>query len=117
MQHIGSTLTIILGVLALVTGPYIIGTGGDPLSYIDSGVQMILGGIAYQLAKKRKSGELPNTSRLKIFEGILIISVASISFFRHDMAFAIRTEPFPTVIIPAWIFVAYLIVAFKKGTD
>jgi hypothetical protein len=117
MKHIGSILTIILGVLAIVAGPYIIGTGGDPLVYIDSGVQMILGGIAYQLAKKRKSGEIPNTSLLKITEGILIFSVASISYFRHDIAFALRSEPFPTVIIPAWIFVAYLIVAMKKGTD
>lgn len=117
MQHIGSTLTIILGVLVIAAGPNAIGTGGDPLAYYNAGVQMILGAIAYRWAKKRKSGDIPNTSLRKISEGILIFFIASTLVFRRDLGAAIASYPWPTVIIPAWIFVAYLIVTMKKGTD
>jgi hypothetical protein len=117
MKHIGSTLTIILGILALGAGANNIAKGLDGVAYFNSGMQMILGGIAYRWAKKRKSGDIPNTSLRKISEGVLMFFVASITIFRNDLAFAIASDPFPNVIIPAWIFVAYLIVVIKKGTD
>lgn len=116
MKHLGSTLAHILGVLFIITSLSKAGTGPDPdsINYLNCGRQTLLGAMAYRWAKKRKHGEIPNTGLRKALEGIFIFFVIAISVFRNDLITAIVADPFPSFIIPAWIVIAYAVVALKK---
>ena len=114
MKNIGSTLSIILGILIIFIGLSKASNGGS-IDYMNSGMQMLLGAVAYKWAKKRKYGEIPNTSLRKVSEGIFMFFVISITIFRNDLALAVSSDPVPNLIIPAWVVIAYLVVVLKKN--
>lgn len=113
MKNVGSTLGILLGILTVAAGVNQLQTNSG--SYLIAGCQMILGAIAYRLAKKRKYAEVPDSKVRKVFEFALILTVTVASLLRSDLREAIATDPVPSFFIPAWILIAYLIVFFKKS--
>ena len=98
-QHLGSTLALVLGVLALISGLT------NQNSLLIAGPITILGALSFRSAKNRKLGNVKDTNARKFFE-IGAISVIGLLFFmQNDLRFQIMTNPVPTFVIPVWAVV------------
>ena len=108
-KHIGSTIALILGFLSFA------GSVANPTnqSGLIAGPVIILGALAYRSAKKRKLGEVHDTSLHKGLEGLALIIVAAAILLQKDLITLIATDPVPNLIIPLWVIIAYVVVAFK----
>lgn len=108
-RHLGSTVALVVGCLALVGGLASIAGGGNGSALI-GGLVMILGAFAYRSAKKRKLGEVqPNIKRRVVEYGLLLLIVLII-VSQNNFMHRFVTDPVPNLLIPAWAVLAYLIV-------
>ena len=106
-KHIGSTIALVLGILLVVAG----------LSQLNdrfiSGAVIILGALAYRSAKKRKLGAVESTSARKTLEFLAIILAMAAVFLQNNLLSLIEQDPFPNVVIPLWVLIAFIIVILK----
>ena len=108
-KHIGSTLGIVLGILAIVSGLTM------PGSILIAGIVMLVGALAYRSAKKRKMQEVNNTVLRKALEGIGIFGLIALIVLQKDLKELIATDPVPNFIIPIFVLIAYLIALIRKN--
>jgi len=111
IKHLGSTIALILGALAFISGITNIEKGSN---LIIGGPIIILGALAYRSAKKRKLGEVRDSLLREVLEIAAIgIITAAIVFQKGDLKFLIANDPLTNLIIPLWAIIAYSIMALK----
>ncbi len=112
-KHIGSTISLILGVLSFASGVnYISGVNSDSSGLV-TGPVIILGALAYRSAKKRKIGEVNNTLLRKGLEILALVMIAAGILLINDLKNLIIRDPVPYLIIPLWAIIAYVVIALK----
>jgi len=107
----GSTTALVIGILILVSG---LNNPQGQGSSIYAGLAIIFGSIAYKSAKKRKLKIVQDTSLRKTLEIIALILIVAGTVFQNNLIINWVNDPFPNVIIPIWIIIAYLVVIIKK---
>ena len=107
-HHIGSTIAIAFGIL-----PVIAGLTKNP-NLLKPGVIIMLGALAYRSAKRRYLKEREETVLRRILEIAAIIIISCVVVLQNNILHLIATEPVPTVAIPLFAIVVYLIVGFRK---
>jgi phage tail protein X len=107
-KHIGSTIALVFGVLAILSGL------AKPGPILFSGIVIILGALAYRSAKKRKLGEVTNSLLRKALEitGV-IIAIASVALQKNFLQ-VLEADPVPNLIIPLWVVIAYILISMRK---
>ena len=102
-KHIGSTIALVLGVLMIV----------NPKTTV-TGLIITLGALAYRSAKNRKIGAKASTTARQCLElAAIALSVLAVVVVvpPYDLRHRIVTDPFPNLIIPLWVLIAYLMTA------
>ena len=113
-KHIGSTIALVLGVLLFLSGVNGVANNGHAAGLI-AGPIIILGAFAYRSAKKRKLGSARNTRLRKVLEALALVFVVAAILLQNDLQTRIVADPFPNIIIPLWVLIAYSFVA-KRAT-
>jgi len=108
-KHIGSTIALILGFLSFAGS---VANPANPGGLI-AGPVIILGALAYRSAKKRKLGEVHNTAMRKGLEISALIIIAAAILLQNDLKTLIATDPVPSLVIPLWAIIAYVVIASK----
>jgi hypothetical protein len=105
-KHIGSTIFLVLGIVALLGGL------SDPTtSLLISGSIIILGALAFRSAKNRKLGTVKNSVLRKALELSGIVAIILSIALRNNLKYLIITDPVPNVLIPFLAVVAYAVIA------
>jgi uncharacterized membrane protein HdeD (DUF308 family) len=109
-RHLGSTLALIIGGLALVAGLATLGANSFELgsSMPQAGVVMILGALAYRSAKKRRAGEAKSTFARQFLEIASLVLICLVILMQNNLKYLIATDPVPNAVIPIWAILAYL---------
>jgi hypothetical protein len=110
-RHHGSTIAIVVGALLFLTGLSLLAQHkGGPYTDLapEDGILLMLAGLAYRSAKKRKLGEVKSTLARKFLEALLF----PICIF--VMVMNVR-NPISNFLIPVGAMIAYLIVVFIPG--
>jgi hypothetical protein len=84
-----------------------------PIDGVMGGPVMLLGAFAYRSAKRRALGEASQSMGRQIVEAVLILLIVASVVFRNDLRTAIVIHPVPTLLIPVWCVVAYVIAAVR----
>ena len=105
-RFLGSTLAIVLGILAVLSFPAAVqdessGTGGV------AGLIMILGAVAYRSRKRRLLGLLPATLARKIREALALVAILLGVGLQRDLGALLAADPVPNLIAPLWALIAY----------
>ena len=112
LGHPGSTVAVVLGVLAFFGAMGGVGSGDHAFErLLTAGSVLILGALAYRSAKQRRLGEVASTPLRRVGESVAILLLLLTVLLQKDLANQIVTEPLATVLIPVWALVAYLLVA------
>ncbi len=109
LRNLGSTLALVFGGLSILSGlsPAVPGSGDR----IIMGIMTLLGALAYRSAKVRRD-QGHGTVRL-VFECVAMAIVLFLWLDRNDLKQMIATNPFPAVIVPLWIVIAYAVMFVK----
>jgi hypothetical protein len=117
--HIGSTVALVIGYLALAAGLATVGSGKyannsfEPgSSTIQAGIVIILGAHAYRSAKKRRIGQVADTWLRVSFEIAALVVACLVIVMQNHLDYLIATDPVPHFVIPVWLLVAYVVNAF-----
>ena len=105
-KHIGSTISIVLGILLLASIPT------NPNGLVTGSI-IILGALAYRSAKKRKLGDVNTTLLRKGLEISALIIIAAAVLLQNDLKNLIASDPVPNFIVPLWAIVAYAVISLK----
>jgi hypothetical protein len=109
-RHMGSTIAIVLGLV------YFAGSLSPSNPSHDgsiAGPVMVLGALAYRSAKRRALGEATASMGRLVIETVLILLIVASVVFRNDLRTAIVINSAPTLLIPAWCVVAYVVAAVR----
>ncbi|HUQ38314.1 MAG TPA: tetratricopeptide repeat protein, partial [Aestuariivirga sp.] len=107
-KHIGSTIALILGILGFASGLT------QLTDMIVGGPALILGALVYRSCKKRKLGEVDNTTLRLVLELTALASIVLLIGLQNDLRNRIIQEPVPNLIIPLCVILAYAIVVLRK---
>ena len=107
-KHLGSTVALVVGVLALVSGL------ANPGALLVVGPIIILGALAYRSAKKRWLGEAKQSLFRKSLEATAMVVIVAAVLLQNNLVALVVSDPVPNLIIPLWAVIAYSIIAFKK---
>ena len=107
-RHLGSTIALVFGALSLIAGLTQLN------STLDGGIYTILGALAYRSAKRRKLGEVKDSTSRKSLEVTAILLILALVLLQREALHQINTDPVPFLVIPLWATIAYMIVALKK---
>lgn len=107
VRLMGSTLVLVLGWASFAGGLSRPGAG------LVSGPCMILCALAYRSARRRQLGRRLHTG-VRIFAEWVALAVAMLAVvLQNDLAARVATEPLPNLVIPAWGFIAYVVMAMR----
>lgn len=115
-RHLGSTLALIAGGLALASGLSRVVTTPNANNFepgssmLQAGAVMILGAIAYRSAKKRRNGEAKSTPTRQFLEIVSLVLICLVILMQNNLKYLIATDPVPNALIPIWAILAYLII-------
>ena len=98
----------ILAVVAFLGNPF-----QASVSTSIAGAVMILGGISYRSAKKRRLGQVKETPMRRGVELTLLAAILVIILFQNNLIDLIESDPVPNLIIPVWALLAYFIELFR----
>jgi len=115
---LGSTLALITGSLALVSGLARVQTGFEPGSSMpQAGIVMILAALAYRSAKKRRIGEASPTLTRQFLEIASLVLICLVILMQNNLKYLIVTDPVPNAVIPIWAILAYLAIVIMPKSD
>lgn len=106
--------------IALVSGVLLLVSGMASQQSIDNffgGVWVVLGVLAYKSAKKRKLGLVKNSIVRQTLELAVFFILVGDIFLQGLVGGAERNivdDPFNFLFIPAWVIIAYCLVALRK---
>ena len=115
-RHLGSTLALVVGSLALLSGINRVvenpnGNVFEPgSSMFQAGVVMIFGALVYRSAKKRRMGEAKSTFTRQFLEIAFLVIILLVILMQNNLKYLIATDPIPNAVIPIWAIVAYLVI-------
>lgn len=113
-KHIGSTIAVTFGLLAVLAG---LANPQQAGSALIMGVVVLLGGFAYRSSKKRNLGEHSNT-KTRIFCELLAIVVACfVVLAQNNFKQLAINDPLPNVIAPLWVVIAYIVISVKQPSN
>lgn len=112
-SQIGSTVTIVVGVLSIVAGLNNMANNKQDSNFL-LGIVMVLGGLAYRSVKRRNLLETTNSSLRKIGEASLLAIMLAAVLMQNNLWLNIAYKPVPNIIAPVWVLVAYAIIALKR---
>ena len=115
LTHLGSNISIVFGILSLLSFISKIASASEPGSIFIAGVSLLFGGIAYKSAKKRRLGQVEGTLIRRSVEVILCVLILASVLFQNDLKTLIITDPVPNLLLPAAAICAYLIEFFKTS--
>ncbi len=72
---------------------------------------MVLGALAYKSAKKRNLGLVARSKWRLVLEVIALYLICAFTFPPSNGIDLASTDPVPYLIVPAWAFTAYFVVA------
>ena len=104
-QHLGSTISLILGSLMLSAGI----TQPEAFSTAIGGLIMISGALAYRSAKKRRLQQVISSYWRIACEVLAMLLIIFLVFGQRDHVTHIINEPVPFLIIPLWAINAYIV--------
>ena len=107
-KFIGSNIALVIGVLAIFAGL------ANPSGTLLAGIYIVLGVLAYKSLKARKIGMVQNSKLSPTLEVGAIIVVILLVLVQNNLQENMYNDPFPNVVIPLWIIVAYLVLFFRK---
>ncbi len=107
-RFLWSTIALGIGIVALAGGIT------TPSSLGIAGAVIILGVLAYRSAKRRKLNMVEATTTRKTMEIVALVVAFLIVFLQTDIQRLMYEDPFPNLIIPLWVFGAYLYISFSK---
>lgn len=110
-KNIGSTIALVIGILAIVSG---LSNLTNTSNTLISGIIITLGTLAYRSAKKRKLGGINPSLLRQALEIFAIVIIIALILLKKNLKNNIITEPVQTLIIPLWAIFAYLNIAFKN---
>lgn len=113
LKHLGSTIALIIGVLAFMAGVGKV-QQGDPSNLMVSGPLIILGALAYRSAKKRFLGQVRSTTGRRGAEVFALVLVILLVVMHRDLTYHLATNPTTFILIPVWAFVAYAVLGFRS---
>jgi hypothetical protein len=105
-RHIGSTIFLVIGIVALIAG-----LTNPASSILMSGPIIILGALAFRSAKKRRLGTVKNSVLRKGLELSGIVAIILSIALQNNLKYLIITDPVPNVLIPFLAVVAYAVIA------
>lgn len=71
---------------------------------------LLLGGLAYRSAKKRRLGEANHPNVRTAFEALCLVFLCAVVFLQSDLGKLIATDPVTNLVAPVWALVAYAVV-------
>jgi hypothetical protein len=114
-RHLGFTIALVFGALALIVGINAITTNSGPTGGTALlGLITILGALAYRSAKRRKLGEVGSTTFRKCLEVALLLAIVALIFAQNDVKRALAEEPIANCLAPVWAIAAYLILIIRS---
>jgi len=105
---IGKTFNIFNTKSAYLFGVLIILVGLQNVSYLISGIAIILGTFVYKSAKNRIANPEKSALWKPILEISILLLILTIIGFQSDIKRIVVEDPFPNVMIPAGIITAYV---------
>ena len=108
-RFIGSTIALVVGILAALAG-LAQAASGKGISTFNAGVVMMLGSLAYRSAKMRKLGIAKTTSGRLVVEWLALAVILAVVLLQKDLFQLMYEDPVPNLIIPLWVLVAYFVV-------
>jgi len=115
-NFIGSTITLIIGILIFLGAIAQISSGNFQASIL-AGEVMILGSLAYRSLKKRRLGLVESTKLRQFSEIIALILIITLVVFQQDFRVRLIHDPVPNIIIPVWALIAYSVIFFKRQSS
>jgi hypothetical protein len=115
-DYIGVIMAMVIAVISIIAGLSYAGSheGEQKFTLVITGVVILLGSLAYLSAKKVMLGKVQFTSQRRITEVMLLIFAGMAIALQNDLLQKIEQDPFPNVVVPLWILLAYLVVALRK---
>lgn len=110
-KFFGSTLAIVIGVIEIGVGAS--NPSGQP-SAATAGWVIILGALAYKSAKKTKMGLVRSSPLRLTLEIVALLIAMALVLGQSDIGDLMYNDPFPNVIIPLWVLLAYVIVRIRN---
>ena len=111
-SFIGSTTVMVIGVISFISQiRHWPNVSDDELL---GGITMVLGALAYRLAKQRRLGLAPDTRWKPIVEIVLLLLVFVPTFLEARVQDGIIHNPLGSYVIPIWSVAAYLTVRYRR---
>jgi hypothetical protein len=107
-RYLGSSIACASGIYW-----FLLNLNPPPGPGLVGGPVMIVGALAYRSAKKRRLGEARSTRMRHVMEALAVLLIAASVVLQNDLKHALKTDPIPNLLVPAWCIVAYLIAAWR----
>ncbi|MBI4185488.1 hypothetical protein HY524_00370 [Candidatus Berkelbacteria bacterium] len=113
-RFFGSNIALVIGLLGIAGG-----LTSLSVNVMNAGLFAILGSVTYRSAKQRKLGLVTNTWFRKVLESLAILIILLMVVLHTDTSLIdlVYFDPFTNLIIPAWVFVAYLVAISRPFED
>jgi len=114
-KHAGSMIAIILGILLILSNISLVAQGqrADIAGAI-GGLSLLLGSIAYRMAKKRKLKSVSPSVIRFIPEVTFIVLSMLVVILQSNLAFQLMMNPFTNGFIPLSVLIAYIFLLLQE---
>ena len=114
-KHAGSMIAIILGILLILSNISLVAQGqrADIAGAI-GGLSLLLGSIAYRIAKKRKLKSVSPSVIRFIPEVTFIVLSMLVVILQSNLAFQLMMNPFTNGFLPLSVLIAYIFLLLQE---
>jgi len=114
ISHLGANVSIIVGILSLLSFFNFISSGADPGSTLSAGVCLLFGGIVHRSMKNVNYGIVKGSAERTLGEFILVAILTFIVFWQNDYLELVKIAPTQNLLIPLGTYVFLGIQLFKR---
>lgn len=112
-EHLASTISLVLGIVALVAGVASFAQPSASHDGLDFGPVIILSAIASHLATSRRTNPNANVPLAIVFEVLCAGALLLLWLGNQRLKYDLGTDPFAYGLIPIWALAAYLVAFFR----
>jgi F0F1-type ATP synthase assembly protein I len=114
-KHAGSMIAIILGILLILSNISLVAQGQRAdIAGVIGGLSLLLGSIAYRIAKKRKLKSVSPSVIRFIPEVTFIVLSMLVVILQSNLAFQLMMNPFTNGFIPLSVLIAYIFLLLQE---
>ncbi len=111
----GSMAALVIGGLSIVAGISQAGSGApNSLDTAIGGSVMVLGALAYRSLKRRRLGIKSDSTVRRGMEIVIIAAALCLVVLQRGFLDRLYLNPVVSLLIPAWVLIAYAVVFFKR---